>query len=432
MNHLPAGTGPSSRIVGHLDGLEADVLRGWVHDPADPASPVVLVVLIDGQRVDTITCADPRPDVQAAGFPSAAVGFAYTIPHRFQEGRHHALTLQSRLGEPLLLSGGGWRKDGSLHLCLTRPSHIEGYVDGFEDGAIRGWVVRTDALTGARFGGVQVLVSTAGRPLQQVCADQFRGDVADALDCDGNCGFAITLPADAAAGQRLDLDFHAMPERQALTGSPISLAVPATGAQAQLAALAADVDRLFSHAWRMRRQLKALLPAPVHPLETYGSWAAEALPHARARAVAAYGALPANGAQHPLVSVVCRVGRPALLDFIAAAASVRGQTYAEWELLLLPEGTPDAAVAGQMQALAAADPRIRILAGTADMAAVRGAFITFLGDADLLEPAALEIMIAAARHSGAALLYSDEDTLGTKGLTRNKRIGGWESGRDPY
>lgn len=82
-----------------------------------------------------------------------------------------------------------------------------------------------------------------------------------------------------------------------------------------------------------------------------------------------------------------------------AIASVRAQTFGDWELLLVDDGSSDASPA-MAAAAAAADPRIRVVApdparrGAAaarnrGMAQARGRFIVFLDADDLFEPTKL-------------------------------------------
>jgi GT2 family glycosyltransferase len=100
---------------------------------------------------------------------------------------------------------------------------------------------------------------------------------------------------------------------------------------------------------------------------------------------------------------------------------VRGQSYPHWELLLVDDASGDTALTKAMQAMAAKDARIKLLpqkknggiarATNAGIKAADGAFVAFFDHDDLLEPAALEIMLRAQAATGAKLLYSDEDKV---------------------
>ena len=103
-------------------------------------------------------------------------------------------------------------------------------------------------------------------------------------------------------------------------------------------------------------------------------------------------------------------------------ASVRAQTYANWELCLA-DGSDEAhaAVGETCRRLAARDPRIRyrkleenggISENTnAALALASGSYIALLDHDDLLHPAALFEMAKAIHETGADFLYSDEITF---------------------
>ncbi|WP_408841563.1 glycosyltransferase family 2 protein [Acidocella sp.] len=72
----------------------------------------------------------------------------------------------------------------------------------------------------------------------------------------------------------------------------------------------------------------------------------------------------------------------------------------------------------------APEPRIRVIArahggiaaaSNAGLKAARGRFVVFFDHDDVLEPAALEIMVRAQAATGARLLYSDEDKIDAAG-----------------
>lgn len=128
----------------------------------------------------------------------------------------------------------------------------------------------------------------------------------------------------------------------------------------------------------------------------------------------------------PLVSVICPVFRPEIGDFCAAVDSVRRQSFAHWELLLVDDASQAPGLSAMMAALAAAEPRIRVIerarnggigaASNTALEAARGRFVAFFDHDDVLEPAALEVMVRAQAATGARLLYSDEDKIDASGV----------------
>lgn len=116
----------------------------------------------------------------------------------------------------------------------------------------------------------------------------------------------------------------------------------------------------------------------------------------------------------PLVSVIVPVfNAGAVLE--RAAASVIAQDMADWELLLIDDGSGDAS-AQVIEHLAAHDPRIRGLrqgrntgaaaARNAGLDAARGRYIAFLDADDAWLPQKLRLQLAYMQAQGAALSYT--------------------------
>jgi teichuronic acid biosynthesis glycosyltransferase TuaG len=129
----------------------------------------------------------------------------------------------------------------------------------------------------------------------------------------------------------------------------------------------------------------------------------------------------------PLVSVVTAAFNAE--RFLAEAlASVQGQSFADWECLVVDDGSSDA-TAAVAERFAAEDPRIRLLRhasnrGTAAarntaLVAAGGRYIAFLDADDLWLPAKLHRQLAFMRGSDATLSYSAYRRIDQSG----KRIG---------
>ena len=291
-------------------------------------------------------------------------------------------------------------------------------VDGMVDGLIQGWALRVDDEAGTKLGGVRVLVTHEGQPVAELLADQFRGDVAEAVGGDAACGFAFAPPAELRRRERVTLKFFSLPEREELRGSPLEISFPGDSAREKIEALIRRTDELFSFAYHLKKELKAAIPRERFLLADYPRWALEARPLALPRAKARYGVADVSGV---LVSVICPVYRPGVGDFLAAVDSVRAQTHENWEMLLIDDAGGDATLTAVMKDLAAQEPRIKLLprkknggiarATNDGLKAAKGEFIAFFDHDDLLEPGALEIMLLAQAATGAKLLYSDEDKV---------------------
>jgi O-antigen biosynthesis protein len=413
---------PPAEVVGFLDGIEGPGIGGWVVDFARPTESVWVRVLIDDRVREVLRCDLQRADARLLNLPQGRIRFFYNIPPRFHDGVRHRLRFQTPAGAPITMGTRDGNALAALSFCLRRPYRLEARVDGLVDGLIQGWALRVDDRAGMRLGGVKLLVSMAGEPVAQVLADQYRADVATTMQSEAACGFAYAPPPEIRALGRVAFRVHALPEMEELPGSPVEISFPGEAQQERVARLLERTEALFTLAGHLRRELQAVQAPPRYFLNDYARWAAESLPLAAARAAARYGAMPE---EPPLVSVICPVFRPAIGDFIAAVESVRGQSFPHWELLLVDDGSGEPGLSAVMAALAAAEPRIRLIelarnggiaaASNAGLAAAGGRFVAFFDHDDVLEPAALEIMVRAQAAAGARLLYSDEDKIDASG-----------------
>ncbi|MGH3493139.1 MAG: glycosyltransferase family 2 protein, partial [Sciscionella sp.] len=129
--------------------------------------------------------------------------------------------------------------------------------------------------------------------------------------------------------------------------------------------------------------------------------------------------LPTDG---PLLSLVVPVYRPSLWYFRESVQSVVAQTYQNWELCLCDDGSGDPELTAAMDEMAAADPRIRVMALEQNggisratnkaLAAANGEFVVLLDHDDMLDPEALaEIASVVLAESDVDIIYTDEDKL---------------------
>ncbi len=115
----------------------------------------------------------------------------------------------------------------------------------------------------------------------------------------------------------------------------------------------------------------------------------------------------------PLVTVVVPAWRcvPTLGDCVG---SVRSQTFRDWELIVVDDGSGDGTLAAA-RALAEEEPRMRVIsqenAGPAaarakGVAAGTGEWVAYLDADDAWLPQKLEAQLALAERTGAELLYT--------------------------
>lgn len=414
---------PSSGApLGYADFVAGEQVTGWAIDPRAPTRPLCLRVVLDGADAGELGCGLPRADVRAAGIDSDVGGFRYAIPAALRDGHDHALRL--------LLPGGGAvcfpARDGSLRtehrFRLDCAGSVEGGVDRPGAEAIEGWALRRSASRDTPLGACEVAVLLHGAEIARLAADLHRADVAAAQGCDPRVGFHFTPPAHLRTGRDHSFAFIVLPERVELPGSPVTASFLPGCATSRLAALADQTEALLTQAWMLRRSVRELLPAPGYGLHDYDAWARRYRVALRARVERARRD---DVAPAPLVSLVCPLRRPPLTELMALVESVRRQTHARWELILVDDASRAPPLSACLRALAAADARIRVLrsrrahgdaaAANLAIAAARGEWVGFLEPDATLDEAALEAMLRAARAGEARVLYSDEDAIAADG-----------------
>ncbi|UWP58432.1 glycosyltransferase family 2 protein [Ruminococcus gauvreauii] len=131
-------------------------------------------------------------------------------------------------------------------------------------------------------------------------------------------------------------------------------------------------------------------------------------------------------AVRPKFSIVVPLYKTPLLYLEALIASVKEQTYPEWELCLSDGSGPDSPIADALLRYAGADERIRVISHEAPLkisentnaaiAAATGEFIVFADHDDVLTPNALyECVKALNEQPETEIFYSDEDKMSMDG-----------------
>lgn len=409
------------RLVLVLDVVAAGRLAGWALDRISSDVPAVLLVILDDRPFCTLRCDQDRPDV-ASITGRNKVGFSCDLPARLADGLPHRLRFELVNGTVVPITSGVFAGEAEVVIPPAVPGPIQGNVDGQRGTAVHGWVVRTDLNTGTKFGAVRLLVSDGTRPIAEITADEFRPDVASSIDCPPSCGFVFNLPLHDEMLMVRNLTFRTLPDLKELPGSPVELDLGGAISSTEAQILLRHVDDLLRSAFHLRNEISSRRVAGRYSLQDYARWAAESLPLAASRARVRYGMHDVND---ELVSIVCPVFRPEICDLIETIKSVQRQTHVNWELILVDDASNDTALDAAVRSLAAQDARLRYFARRTNfgisratnfgIGQVSGRWIAFLDHDDVLEPAALEIMLLAARATGARLLYSDEDKIDLNG-----------------
>ena len=128
----------------------------------------------------------------------------------------------------------------------------------------------------------------------------------------------------------------------------------------------------------------------------------------------------------PVFSIVVPLYKTPRRFFDEMVLSVRAQTYARWELILVNASPEDEELAGAVREASRSDERVKILAleenggisanSNAGIAVASGDFVSFFDHDDLIEPDLLyEYALAVLERPDTDLLYCDEDKKGEDG-----------------
>lgn len=195
-NRADAGT-----VSGFVDDYSRGAVSGWSGFKSagrDSAENDKLWLMVDGFPVESSVANVARPDVEAAGYKLNS-GFSIEIPRKLMDYRAHQLEVySSKLGLPLrwtpeTKSSGSYSSARTLSPPLVTESQpkLIGRIDGISGGVLRGWV--KDAANPFRTLDVEVFGDSLPFPIS-IRADVFRADLLAAGFSTGIHGFEIALP----------------------------------------------------------------------------------------------------------------------------------------------------------------------------------------------------------------------------------------------
>ena len=138
----------------------------------------------------------------------------------------------------------------------------------------------------------------------------------------------------------------------------------------------------------------------------------------------------------PLISVLTPVHDPPLEMLEEAIASVRGQTFADWELCLVDDGSTKPEIIAALEHHAAADPRIHLrrrdqaggisTATNTALELATGQYIALLDHDDTLTTDALQqVADQIAAQPDLDMIYSDEEVVDDQGRIGRNSKPGW-------
>lgn len=427
LHPAPHSVSPHSSFHGHIEYFSNGILSGWAYDPRPDSQPVRLHILIDRQEVVQIICDQPRADVKnALGASHNRLGFSYCLPEAFLDRKPHYIAL--RFEDRSILPFPDPDKPGTFIETGIFPGIIKpeyrSFVDGIDGDILRGWIVKRLTPHKPWKGNLVVEVRVDGRILQTIRANFYRSDVAQSLGCDPACGFEIILPRQLRDQQSHCFELGLIPDKVALEGSPLTTTLVDDALESRLIALEEMIGTMHRQMTTLRREVHQLIPRRPFNLRHYDRWARlyyQNLRRETARHRLSERDIMRGSKSLPLVSVICPVWRPLEHDFREAVGSVLGQTWQNWELILIDDGGQCLETTALIREFCREDPRIHAItlpqnggisaATNAGIMAAKGTYIAFFDHDDLLVDVALEVMMRTALKTGAKLLYSDEDKI---------------------
>lgn len=208
-------------LEGAVDGLTDDVLHGWacLVDHRLNESPLRIEVSNQGQLLASADAETFRSDLEVANKRSGHCGFAISLNHApkpgallavtavFPNGQRHAvpgspIAVPAAMSQTLRETEQGQDLD-ILPLPIVSPD-IHGSLDQCGPTQIRGWAYWTDDINSS----VLLSLCESGHEIMQLCANQWRSDLAELRDGDGYCGFEAQLPPELCDGRIHVLDLQ--------------------------------------------------------------------------------------------------------------------------------------------------------------------------------------------------------------------------------
>ncbi len=419
---------PSSQFQGYIDKvvLHDGVIYGWAVDLKNPLRTVTLHILMDRQEVMQVTCDIPRPDVRdTLNLNNDRLGFQLTLPENAFDGQEHEISLRfaDRTALPFPDESNPQHFHDTLLISPQTTETYQSHLDGLHNGFLRGWVVSRTAPNTPWTGDIAIKATVDGLPLGTFKANRYRGDIVEAFGGAPNCGFEIPIPQRFCDGLPHEFAVSTLPDHRPLAGSPQTSTIADDLLTIKLVQFENTIAHLHQQLTVLRREARALIPHKPANLQDYDKWAREYYALLAEKTALQRAAHPLKTA--PLVSVLCPTWRPDEGDFRAAIESVLNQTYQNWELIIIDDGSKCPQTKAIIKEFCEQDKRIHAVtlktnqgianATNAGIRKARGDYIAFFDHDDLLENVALEVMMRAALHTGAKLLYCDEDKIDAVG-----------------
>ncbi len=354
-------------LVGYVGDASQHGITGWVADLRDPTRRIILAIVSGDRVLGTVAATLDRPEFAGLGIPTSA---GFTIPHAMIVG----LTDGARLA--IMIAGTPTHLINSP-LTINVERDVHGMFDNIDGNQACGWVMNVAHPDKP----CKVEALCDGRVIGSAVANGIRRDVLEAGWPTDRCGYRITFtePLHTLLGH--DISVRVQGTSILLNGGPRQPKLNPNIAQYLLP------DRGIAPA--VLRRLRARI---AH--RTMGS----------------------------AISIIMPVHNTRREWLVEALRSVCTQWCDRWELICVDDASTAPHVAMVLAWFAQTDARIRVIhtprnlgiagATTLGIQAARHPYVAFMDHDDTLEPDAVYHLIAAAKETGADVIYSDEAVTG--------------------
>ncbi|GAB6844083.1 GT2 family glycosyltransferase/glycosyltransferase involved in cell wall biosynthesis [Methylorubrum rhodinum] len=370
---------------GRLEVFGGGNVRGWVAEKGENGKwgPGQVWVFRDGSPVRAIDVTDDRADVEGAGFARKS-GFRAPVSFASEDGEAHQFELRTRGdGRRILGLDETARPLTDLPVLEKRPVQHKAAFGNVVAGRLNGW-----AYDAAHPGVATLLDISVGTEtvVRGVRADIWRADLEKAKIGAGDHAFQVALPNDVFKHLALEATACAAGRTDVLAKRQISIVNPSRGFSKTF-----DFEQFLRWSYNEERM-------PYGQVEEIPA-ILDAITLERMLRIARSEKAP----QTDLVSVVMPVfNREKIVA--EAIQSVLAQTYANFEFLIVDDGSADDSVA---VIKSFDDPRIRLIelaqnsgvsaARNAGLREARGPFIAYIDSDNVWSPHYLAVMLDALR-----------------------------------
>ncbi len=412
---------PDAEIVGFVEehNIHRQSLIGWAALPIGQERDIKndgIWLLINDKPLSYQSPTIDRQDVEAAGYYKKA-GFEVFIPQEFATGEKIKIEIRlSRTGARLPFTFANFNREVTISVLppkvLDSEPKLEGRIEGVKDNVLSGWA--WDKENPHR--SVYVKLRYNHSILDIGFAELFREDLRRSGKGGGKHGFRVVVPKEMLRHSQIAVELLDETQELVISKRDIQIVKPSNGFDDSM-----SLDGFFRWSFIDDRMPVGAFDHSVTLQETLA-----ALYQQRALAALSLDS-------RALVSVVMPVYNRVEI-FEVAVDSVRKQSYPNWELIIVDDGSIDGTVNRLRKYLEEIDDsRIIVLfhdqnrgvssARNTALASARGEFICYLDSDNSWKPHTLSIMVDELQKNPSAITaYAGQEIWERIAVTGNREL----------